>query len=173
MYLILQFCELIDYTFFKHTSFRLPGRQSAIKDVISRFERGQKIRFESEGTDVHVVASVFKTFLRDLPDSIIPCKLFQKFMNIALRFMEGTDESLREACVQELAEAMTLVPKDNYVILKYICRFLREVRVLRVWFSYVEINRNRSAGKKKTEDRLSFLHIFFSLVFRSCKCGQS
>ncbi|CAG5132493.1 unnamed protein product, partial [Candidula unifasciata] len=107
--------------------FRLPGRQSAIKDVISRFERGQKINFEEENTDVHIVASVLKTFLRDLPESLIPCQLFQKFMNIALRFMEEADESAREKCVQELADSMKLIPRDNYVVLKYVCRFLREV----------------------------------------------
>ncbi|BFZ17773.1 hypothetical protein BsWGS_20812 [Bradybaena similaris] len=107
--------------------FRLPGRQSAAKDIIGRFERGQKIKFEEEGTDVHVVASVLKAFLRSLPDSLIPCHLFQKFMNIALRFTEGKDEVAKDISVQELADALKLLSKDNYSILKYICRFLRVV----------------------------------------------
>lgn len=107
--------------------FRLPGRLSAIKDIISRFEKGEKIKFEDENVDVHVVASVLKTFLRDLPDSIIPCQYFQKFMNIALRFMESNDVETKNRCAAELAEGMKVIPEDNYVILKYICRFLREV----------------------------------------------
>ncbi|XP_059177054.1 rho GTPase-activating protein 25-like [Physella acuta] len=107
--------------------FRLPGRQSAIKDIIARFERGEKIRFEDESVDVHVVASVLKTFLRDLPDSIIPCKFYQKVMNIALRFMDSSDAEVKAKCTDELAECMKLIPEDNYVILKYVCRFLREV----------------------------------------------
>ncbi|CAG5120760.1 unnamed protein product [Candidula unifasciata] len=107
--------------------FRLPGRQSAAKDIISRFERGQKITFEEEGTDVHVVASVLKAFLRSLPDSLIPCHLFQKFMNIALRFTEAKDEISRNISVQELADALKLLSKDSYTILKYICRFLQVV----------------------------------------------
>lgn len=125
---------MISYTLI---SCRLPGRQSSIKDTISRFERGQKINFEEENTDVHIVASVLKTFLRDLPESLIPCHLFQKFMNIALRFMEGVDESSRETCVQELADSMKLIPKDNYVVLKYVCRFLREVIIIIYSFPFI------------------------------------
>ncbi|KAK7003363.1 rho GTPase-activating protein 25 [Biomphalaria glabrata] len=107
--------------------FRLPGRQSAIKEIILRFDKGEKIKLEDENVDVHVVASVLKTFLRDLPDSIIPCRFFQKFMNIAMKFMEATDYETRDKCVSELAEGMKSIPKDNYIILKYVCRFLREV----------------------------------------------
>ncbi|RUS73722.1 hypothetical protein EGW08_018528 [Elysia chlorotica] len=107
--------------------FRLPGRQSVIKDIISRFERAQKVNFDEEETDVHAVASVLKAFLRDLPDSIIPCSLFQRFMNFALRFQGATCETEKGAVVGELASAMSAIPKDNYVILKYICRFLQEV----------------------------------------------
>ncbi|KAH9513050.1 Rho GTPase activating protein 24 [Bulinus truncatus] len=107
--------------------FRLPGRQSSIKEIIARFDRGEKIKFEEENVDIHVVASVLKTFLRDLPDSIIPCRFFQKFMNIAMRFMESSDNDIKMKCVSELAEGMKEIPKDNYIILKYVCRFLREV----------------------------------------------
>ncbi|GFR60464.1 rho GTPase-activating protein 24, partial [Elysia marginata] len=108
----------------------LPGRQSVIKDIISRFERGHRVSFEQEETDVHAVASVLKAFLRDLPDSIIPCALFQRFMNFALRFQEAVSEGEKSAVVQELADSMSDIPVDNYVILKYICRFLQDVFAL-------------------------------------------
>ena len=98
-----------------------------IKDLISRFERGQKVSFEQEETDIHAVASVFKAFLRDLPDSIIPCDLFQRFMNYALRFQGAGSEQEKNAVVEELASAMGTIPADNYVILKYICQFLQDV----------------------------------------------
>ncbi|XP_012938951.1 rho GTPase-activating protein 24 [Aplysia californica] len=107
--------------------FRLPGRQTSVKDIIARFEQGQKVSFEDSGTDVHVVASVLKNFLRELPDSLIPCDLFQKFMNIALRFMSAKTDEEKEGFVGELSSAMKMIPQDNYVILKYICNFLREV----------------------------------------------
>lgn len=107
--------------------FRLPGRQSVIKDIISRFERGQKVNFEQEQTDVHAVASVLKAFLRDLPDSIIPCTLFQRFMNFALRFQDATSEQERNLVVEELANSMSSIPVDNYTILKYICHYLQDV----------------------------------------------
>ena len=43
-------------------------------------------------------------FLRELPDSPIPCEFFQKFMNIALRFMEAKTEADRAAPVAELTQ---------------------------------------------------------------------
>ncbi|GFO38185.1 rho GTPase-activating protein 24 [Plakobranchus ocellatus] len=123
--------ECIDYLY-NHALevegiFRLPGRQSVIKDIISRFEKGHKVSFEQEGTDVHAVASVLKAFLRDLPDSIIPCSQFQKFMNFALRFQGASSDEERDAVVEELASNMHLIPPDNYVILKHICLFLHDV----------------------------------------------
>lgn len=111
--------------------FRLGGRMAAIKEIIARFERGEKVKFEDENTDVHVVSSVLKTFLRDLPDSIIPCAYYQRFMNIALRYMDSKEAEVKNRCIEELAASMKEIPKDNYIILKYICRFLSKVCFLR------------------------------------------
>lgn len=103
------------------------GRLAVIKEIIARFERGEKINFEEENTDIHVVSSVLKTFLRDLPESIIPCTLFQQFMNIAMRYMDTKCNDAKEACIQNLAAAMKEIPKNNYTILKYLCLFLSKV----------------------------------------------
>lgn len=103
---------------------------AAIKEVIARFEKGEKVKFEEESTDVHVVSSVFKTFLRGLPDSIIPCAHFQRFMNIAMRYMDSKDAENKNKCIEDLASAMKEIPKDNYIILKYICCFLSKVCLL-------------------------------------------
>ena len=66
------------------------------------------------------------------PDSIVPCEFFQKFMNIALRFMNAKDKEEKLTAVQELTDSMSLIPRDNYFILQYICKFLRKVGTMNV-----------------------------------------
>ena len=51
-------------------------------------------------------------------------------MNFALRFIDAKSEVDKDKAVEDLTAAMKLIPEDNYVILKYVCKFLREVCIL-------------------------------------------
>ncbi|ESO85804.1 hypothetical protein LOTGIDRAFT_130385, partial [Lottia gigantea] len=63
--------------------FRLPGRTVLIRELKEKFDSADRVSLESLEVDVHTVASLLKHYLRELPESIVPCEFYQKFMNIA------------------------------------------------------------------------------------------
>lgn len=107
--------------------FRLPGRTALMRTLKERFDCGEKVVFNSAEVDVHSVASTLKQYLRELPESIIPCNLYQKFMNKALSFQSAKDKEKKMEYVESLNSLMTDLPVDNYNILEYLCTFLEEV----------------------------------------------
>lgn len=98
-----------------------------VRDLKDRFDEGEKVMFNIEEIDIHSVASLLKQYLRELPECLIPYKLYQRFMNIAMNFQktEGNDNKLEQ--VRDLRAAMADLPKDNYITLKYLCNFLHKV----------------------------------------------
>ncbi|KAG9333055.1 hypothetical protein JZ751_013840 [Albula glossodonta] len=79
--------------------FRLPGQDNQVKQFRDAFDAGERPSFPSD-TDVHTVASLFKLYLRELP------------------------EPGREPLEKQIA----LLPRANYNLLSYICRFLYEIQ---------------------------------------------
>ena len=98
-----------------------------IRDLKERFDCGEKVSLSQLEADIHSVSSLLKLYLRELPESIIPCKHYQKFMNFALRFLDAKDDSVKMEVVFSLKEYMPQLPVDNYNILKYLCRMLNAV----------------------------------------------
>ncbi|XP_071106222.1 rho GTPase-activating protein 24-like isoform X2 [Haliotis cracherodii] len=107
--------------------FRLPGRTSLIRELKEKFDCAEAVSFDMLQPDVNSVASLLKLYFRELPESIIPCKLYQRYMNHALRFIDAKNEETQDKCVAELQGAMPDMPKDNYCILKYLCKFLHDI----------------------------------------------
>ncbi|XP_067671456.1 rho GTPase-activating protein 24-like isoform X1 [Haliotis asinina] len=107
--------------------FRLPGRTSLIRELKEKFDCAETVSFDMLQPDVNSVASLLKMYLRELPESIIPCKLYQRYMNHALRFIDAKDDETKDKCVLDLQNAMPDMPKDNYCILKYLCKFLHDI----------------------------------------------
>ncbi|KAK6187964.1 hypothetical protein SNE40_005879 [Patella caerulea] len=107
--------------------FRLPGRSSLIRELREKFDSAECVSLESLEIDVHTVASLLKLYLRELPESIVPCEFYQKFMNVALKFQGTKEDSGKSEHVLTLQSAMYQLPEDNYTILKYLCKFLKAV----------------------------------------------
>ncbi|KAM8972357.1 rho GTPase-activating protein 25 [Pelodytes ibericus] len=102
--------------------FRLPGQDNLVKQLKEAFDAGERPSF-SRDTDVHTVASLFKLYLRELPEPVIPWCQYEGFL--ASEKIANTDEDKGH---EELMKQIKLLPKENYNLLCFICRFFFEVQ---------------------------------------------
>eukprot|EP01135_Chromosphaera_perkinsii_P008610 Nk52_evm52s1401 gene=Nk52_evmTU52s1401 len=106
--------------------FRLSASTSSIKKVKRHFDAVEAKAGKGEGTDVaklvdgdvHAVAGCLKLYLRELPTSLIPPHLYQRFVNAV------KDES---HALENLKAALGGLPYCNYATLSYIISYLRYV----------------------------------------------
>ncbi|KAL8588924.1 hypothetical protein ACOMHN_012962 [Nucella lapillus] len=105
--------------------FRLPGRAGLVKELRGKFDNGYRPVMDS--VDVHTVASLLKTYLRDLPESLVPPSFYQRAMNFSLRYSEANSDELRMKELTGLAELLKELPSDSYTTLAYICQFLNDL----------------------------------------------
>ncbi|KAM5227235.1 rho GTPase-activating protein 25 isoform 2-T2 [Ctenodactylus gundi] len=102
--------------------FRLPGQDNLVKQLRDAFDAGERPSFDRD-TDVHTVASLLKLYLRDLPEPVVPWSQYEGFLLCGQ--LMNTDE---EKAQQELMKQLSILPRDNYNLLSYICRFLHEIQ---------------------------------------------
>ncbi|XP_060107068.1 rho GTPase-activating protein 25 [Heteronotia binoei] len=102
--------------------FRLPGQDNLVKQLRDAFDAGERPSFDRD-TDVHTVASLFKLYLRELPEPVIPWTQYEDFLSCGQ--LLTVDEA--KGC-QQLTKQLSLLPRDNYNLLSYICRFLYEIQ---------------------------------------------
>ncbi|NWY56162.1 RHG25 protein, partial [Chionis minor] len=103
--------------------FRLPGQDNLVKQLRDAFDAGERPSFDRD-TDVHTVASLFKLYLRELPEPVVPWMQYENFLLCGQAL--DTDEKKGH---QELLQQLSLLPRDNYNLLSYICRFLHEIQL--------------------------------------------
>ncbi|XP_025937630.1 rho GTPase-activating protein 25 isoform X1 [Apteryx rowi] len=103
--------------------FRLPGQDNLVKRLRDAFDAGERPSFDRD-TDVHTVASLFKLYLRELPEPVVPWMQYEDFL-LCGQVLDA-DKSKGH---QELLKQLSLLPRDNYNLLSYICRFLHEIQL--------------------------------------------
>lgn len=103
--------------------FRLPGQDNLVKQLRDAFDAGERPSFDRD-TDVHTVASLLKLYLRDLPEPVVPWSQYEGFLLCGQ--LMNADEAKAQ---QELAKQLSTLPRDNYNLLSYICRFLHEIQL--------------------------------------------
>ncbi|NXA87119.1 RHG25 protein, partial [Melanocharis versteri] len=103
--------------------FRLPGQENLVRRLRDAFDAGERPSFDRD-TDVHTVASLFKLYLRELPEPVVPWPQYEDFL-LCGQALEA-DEAKGH---QELLKQLSLLPRDNYNLLSYICRFLHEIQL--------------------------------------------
>ncbi|NXG42420.1 RHG25 protein, partial [Psilopogon haemacephalus] len=103
--------------------FRLPGQDNLVKQLREAFDAGERPSFGRD-TDVHTVASLLKLYLRELPEPVVPWLQYEEFLLCGQ--VLDTDRSKGH---QELLKQLSLLPRDNYNLLSYICRFLHEIQL--------------------------------------------
>ncbi|XP_017819748.4 rho GTPase-activating protein 25 isoform X1 [Callithrix jacchus] len=103
--------------------FRLPGQDNLVKQLRDAFDAGERPSFDRD-TDVHTVASLLKLYLRDLPEPVVPWSQYEGFLLCGQ--LMNADEAKAQ---QELMKQLSILPRDNYSLLSYICRFLHEIQL--------------------------------------------
>lgn len=73
--------------------------------------------FPAEYQDVHVIASVLKSYLRDLPDPLLTYQLYNEFVSAAQR---PTEDKRKKA----ILNAVNQLPTGHYLNLRYLTKFL-------------------------------------------------
>ncbi|CAJ1068354.1 rho GTPase-activating protein 25 [Xyrichtys novacula] len=103
--------------------FRLPGQDNAVKQFRDAFDAGERPSFPSD-TDVHTVASLLKLYLRELPEPVVPWTQYQDFLDCTTMLDSSSTEGW-----EKLEKQIALLPRMNYNLLSYVCRFLFEVQL--------------------------------------------
>lgn len=103
--------------------FRLPGQDNAVKQFRDAFDAGERPSFPSD-TDVHTVASLLKLYLRELPQPVVPWTQYQDFLDCTNMLDSSSTEGW-----EKLDKQIALLPRINYNLLSYVCRFLFEVQL--------------------------------------------
>ncbi|NXQ13264.1 RHG25 protein, partial [Peucedramus taeniatus] len=94
-----------------------------VRQLRDAFDAGERPSFDRD-TDVHTVASLLKLYLRELPEPVVPWLQYEDFL-LCGQALEA-DETKGH---QELLKQLSLLPRDNYNLLSYICRFLYEIQL--------------------------------------------
>jgi hypothetical protein len=89
--------------------FRLPGNTQKVEELKDKFLTGN---FTLEGKqDAHVLASVFKLWLRELAEPIIPHDMYNSCIEVAMD-------------MQQCIDIISYLPQHNAQILAFVIRFL-------------------------------------------------
>lgn len=103
--------------------FRLPGQAKNVAELKDAFNRGENPELEGNKAEVHSVASVLKSYFRELPEPLIPYDYFEVFLTAARCYEIYVDDGI--AAIQKQLKTL---PAPNYHLLAYLCRFLFEVQ---------------------------------------------
>jgi RalA-binding protein 1 len=102
--------------------FRLSGSNIVIRILKDRFntEGDVDLLADEEDYDVHAVASLFKTYLRELPSTILTRELHLEFLKV----LELTDKDQKVAAFNVLVHQL---PFANFSLLRALSQYLLEV----------------------------------------------
>jgi GTPase-activating protein BEM2 len=99
--------------------YRVPGSMSSVKALTAALNAGEDVDMDDDRwIDVNVVAGTFKTWLRELPESLLTSTLFDKFV-LAAGIQEYEEKFYAiKALVHQL-------PKGNHDLLKRVIYHLK------------------------------------------------
>jgi hypothetical protein len=97
--------------------FRVSGNKNRIRDYETKFDQENVSVTLSENEDEHTVAGLFKLFLRELPEPIIPYDHYDAVMDA------GKEEN-RETKITKLRKLINSLPGVNRDLIFYTCSLL-------------------------------------------------
>ncbi|BFZ02681.1 hypothetical protein BsWGS_05722 [Bradybaena similaris] len=116
---VIRICEYIyKYGLDNVGLFRVSGSVRVVEKIRMQFEQLGDANLEEEN-DVAATAGLLRVFLRDLPDTLIPSRLTRHFFSVIQDSQRDKD-----TMVAEVKKALSLLPVDNYNLLKYISSLL-------------------------------------------------
>ncbi|KAG1673807.1 Protein FAM13A [Nymphon striatum] len=101
--------------------FRVSGNVKTIEKLRHRFIEAGDANLEEE-SDVFSAACLLKSFLRELPDPVIPNLLSPHF----IAAHEETKKNFKDN-IRHLTRLVLLLPEEHYLLLKYMIKFLVKV----------------------------------------------
>ncbi|KIY70813.1 RhoGAP-domain-containing protein [Cylindrobasidium torrendii FP15055 ss-10] len=94
--------------------YRMSGSSAVVKSLRDRYNTDGDFDLvaSDEYWDVHAVAGLLKSFLRELPTSILTRELHMRFLAVMVDFNDPNDR------IRELARLIALLPIANYSLLR-------------------------------------------------------
>jgi len=89
--------------------------QTELRDLMEREDDVDFTKFE-----VHAVTSAFKLFFREMPEPLLTFILYEDLLVIA-------DDNKEESRVSSLLTILRKLPKTNFALLQFLCKFLVSV----------------------------------------------
>ncbi|XP_055524818.1 uncharacterized protein LOC129718254 isoform X2 [Wyeomyia smithii] len=101
--------------------YRIPGNTAAISQLTEQVNRGmdEVTLKDPKWEDVNVVSSLLKSFIRNLPEPLLPNELYHSFI--------CADKLSGQARLIELKQLLKRIPTYNYETLKHLMRHLHAV----------------------------------------------
>ncbi|XP_069041993.1 rho GTPase-activating protein 45 isoform X2 [Lepisosteus oculatus] len=125
--------------------YRVNGVKTRVEKLCQAFENGKEL-VELSQASPHDISNVLKLYLRQLPEPIMPFRMYNDLMGLAKESLQGgaegaeppgkaaeladlgpdTDKDLL-LCVDKLRELLKELPPSNVATLRYIVRHLRRI----------------------------------------------
>jgi len=109
---------------------RSPGRSVIIRQLQEMYDRGERPLLTADDPadivlDVHTVASLLKSYLRELPEPLVPYNTYEQAMTIVTREVPVVGE---HRAAKKLGDVLhSRLSPANYNTLQYVCQFLSDV----------------------------------------------
>ncbi|PKU34129.1 rho gtpase-activating protein 9 [Limosa lapponica baueri] len=98
--------------------YRVNGNLSVIQKLRFAVDREERLSLaDPEWSDVHVVTGALKLFFRELPEPLVPYRLFDPFIE-AIKLPDPEEQ------VERVAELVQSLPPPNYATLRYLLAHL-------------------------------------------------
>ncbi|XP_049869013.1 rho GTPase-activating protein 44-like [Pectinophora gossypiella] len=111
-------CTLHELALNEEGLFRIAGGTSKVRRMKLSLDAGLfSVPLPRDYRDVHVVASVLKSYLRELPEPLLTYRLYDNFI-------AASRQPTEQARLNALWEAIHLLPDANFQNLRYLIKFL-------------------------------------------------
>eukprot|EP01125_Pyxidicula_operculata_P019694 TRINITY_DN715_c0_g1_i1.p1 TRINITY_DN715_c0_g1~~TRINITY_DN715_c0_g1_i1.p1 ORF type:complete len:601 (-),score=146.86 TRINITY_DN715_c0_g1_i1:36-1838(-) len=98
--------------------FRLSGHAQRIDQIKQMYDAGEEISFSDE-TDVHVIACLLKTYIRELPNPLLTYELHQQWLDA---YSNETEQA-----ILNLRKLIKILPTPNHTILNNLIQLLHDL----------------------------------------------
>ena len=86
------------------------------------------MEWDNFATDIHSIGGALKQYFRDLPECLLTDHLFHAWLDVAIKLQTQISESGGfEPDLTLVNDLLNQLPKCNFVNLRYLIKFLREL----------------------------------------------
>ncbi|XP_030642399.1 rho GTPase-activating protein 20 [Chanos chanos] len=111
-----------------HGIFRRSAGVAACRDLSEKLDCGYTDTLLS-GESALVISSVFKHFLRNIPDSLLCEELYEQWLRVMEEHGEIEEERERtEHRIERVQRLLELLPKENLLLLKFVVAMLHHIQ---------------------------------------------